>query len=204
VELVQRLVNRAVQQGARVLVGGIREGAGKGQFYPPTVLCDVTPEMEIMQQELFGPVMLLCRVSGEEQAVEVAEGTRFGLGCTILSKDPQRAARIARRLRTGGVSVNEFGLTYMAMDLPFGGVKASGYGRLNGRDGLRAMTNPRAVLSDRLPLHVPSRLYPVGPGDYELARGVIQSIYSPGLGARARAAWGTALGALRRGRSGRG
>jgi hypothetical protein len=126
--------------------------------------------------------MLLCRVAGEAEAVAVANGTRFGLGSSVMSKDRARGRRIAAALDAGMVAINDYGgMTYMAQDLPFGGVKDSGFGRLNGRDGLRALTHPTAVLDDRLPLHQPNRLYPVGASDYAFTRGFIDLAYGPGI-----------------------
>ena len=80
------------------------------------------------------------------------------------------------------MSVNDFGLTYMAMDLPFGGVRGSGFGRLNGRDGLRALTSPKAVLDDRFPLHVPAKVFPVGEHTAAIARETLRLIYRRSLG----------------------
>lgn len=177
---IEALVQSAVAEGARVLVGGKRAHAEQGQYFAPTVLADVTPEMEIMREEVFGPVLLLCRVRDDAHALELANGTGFGLGATVLTRDRARARALREGLVAGQVCVNDFGLTYMAQDLPFGGVRGSGFGRLNGRDGLRAMTNPKAVLEDRFPLHIPARVYPVGPHDYARARAAIQLLYGRG------------------------
>lgn len=183
--LIEELVEDAKQKGARVLVGGTR--ASKGQFYAPTILADVTPDMRIVREETFGPVMLLFRVKDDAEALRVANDTAFGLGATVLTRDPARARRLASALRAGNVSINDFGLTYMAMDLPFGGVKGSGFGRLNGRDGLRAFTDPKAVLEDRFPLHVAAKVFPVGERASDAARDVLRVIYAPGLKQKARA-----------------
>src|SRR5690606_24240999 len=151
----ERLVARAVEQGARVVTGGKRVLAEHGDFFAPTVLADVTPEMDIMREETFGPVMLLCRVRDEHEAVAVANGIEFGLSSSVFSRDLGRARRIASRLHAGMTAINEFGgMSYMAQDLTFGGVKDSGFGRMNGRDGLRSCCNVKAVLDDRLPLHL--------------------------------------------------
>lgn len=186
-ELVERLVNKAIEQGARVVVGGRRVRSEQGSFFAPTILADVTPDMDIMQEEVFGPVMLLCKVRDDEHAIEVANGSRFGLGGSVFSKDQARARRIADRLEAGMISINDFGgLTYMAQDLPFGGVKESGFGRMNGRDGLRSLCQARAVLEDRFPLHVPSKVFPVGAGDFERTKHVVELMYGPDLGRRLR------------------
>jgi len=185
-DIVERLVQDAVAKGARVLVGGERRLTDEGQYFAPTILADVTPDMAIMQEETFGPVMVLSRVRDEVEAIDRANETQFGLGCTILTKSRSRARRLAKAVACGNVSVNDFGFTYMAMDLPFGGTKGSGFGRLNGRDGLRACTNQKAVLVDRFPMHQPSKLYPVGPKDYDLARGVVRTLYGRGLRGKLR------------------
>ena len=84
----------------------------------------------------------------------------------------------------------------MAQDLTFGGVKESGFGRMNGRDGLRACCNVKAVLDDRFPLHVPAKLFPVGEGDFARIQAAVEMMYAPGLGAKLRGA-GKLLRALR-------
>lgn len=187
-QLVDKLVQSAIAQGARVVAGGAPTLADRGSFFRPTVLADVTPDMDIFQEEVFGPVMLLCRVRDDQQAIAVANSTRFGLGASVFSKDQKRAKRIADAIESGMVAVNDFGgMTYMAQDLPFGGVKESGFGRLNGRDGLRALTNARAVLEDRFPLHMPNKLYPVGDADFSTTSRVVDLVYQPTLAGKARA-----------------
>lgn len=189
VDLVEALVEGAVKAGAKVLLGGERR-PGAGQFFQPTILADVTPDMAIMNEEVFGPVMLLCRVADEEEALSITNGTDFGLSCTILSGDPERARRLADRVQTGSVSINDFGLPYMANDLPFGGVKGSGFGRLNGRDGLRAFTNAKALMEDRWPWlpMPPAKVFPVEPGEHEVTRAAVRLIYAPSLSGKAAAA----------------
>jgi acyl-CoA reductase-like NAD-dependent aldehyde dehydrogenase len=175
---IERMVEQAIADGARVLVGGKRSLSERGQYFEPTILTDVTPTMAIMQEELFGPVMILHRVHSEEEAIRVANGTPFGLSSSVMSRDPKRAQRLAEQIVAGSTCINDFGLCYMVQDLPFGGAKNSGIGRLNGRDGLRACTNIKATLSDRFPFHRANRLFPVAQGDYDLARNTIRLIYS--------------------------
>ncbi|HXG28833.1 MAG TPA: aldehyde dehydrogenase family protein [Nevskiales bacterium] len=177
VKIVDELVRDALAHGARALVGG-RKPDGPGNFYPPTVLADVTPDMRIANEEVFGPVMLLMRVQDDEHAIRLANATAFGLQSSVLSRDAARAERIAARLEAGATCINDFGLCYLNQDLPFGGVKHSGFGRMNGRDGLRAYTNAKAVLGDRLPFRIPPKLYPVKPGDYARARATIRLLFA--------------------------
>jgi hypothetical protein len=109
----------------------------------------------------------------------------------VFSKDQARARRLADQLIAGSTCINDYGLAYMVQGLPFGGVRNSGFGRLNGREGLRACCNAKAVVGDRFPLHIPSKIYPVKPGDYEMVRAAVNLIYRPldltGLRARAEA-----------------
>ena len=185
---IDALVQEAVKEGARVLLGAKRTSSEQGQYYAPTVLAGVRPHMRIMHEEVFGPVMLLCRVEDDAEAIRVANSTPYALGSTVMSRSPARARAIHEQLVTGSSVVNDFGLAYIAQDLPFGGVRGSGFGRLNGRDGLRAMTNPKAVLEDRLPFHRPLRLYPTHAGDYARGREMIRALYGRG-GTRRRAVW---------------
>ena len=185
VDIVEHLVDEAVRGGARALVGG-RRSHRSGNYFEPTVLVDVDPKMKIMHEETFGPVMVICRVRDEDDAVEVANSTQYGLSCTVFSQDRARAKRVADRIAAGSASINDYGLTYMAQALPFGGIRGSGFGRLNGREGLRACTNIKAVLEDRFAFGQPARIYPVGDHDYDLVRGVLRTLYGPGTKSRLR------------------
>jgi acyl-CoA reductase-like NAD-dependent aldehyde dehydrogenase len=155
-----------------------------GDFYAPTILADVTNDMDIAQQEVFGPVMLLIRVANEDEAIAVANDSEFGLSSSVLSKDHGRALRIARQIEAGSTTINDFGLIYMAQELPFGGIKHSGFGRMNGRDGLRSCCNAKAVVADRFPLHQANKMYPVGPKTYPMIRSAVRAIYGTDLGRR--------------------
>lgn len=122
-ERLEAQVDTAVAQGARLVTGGTRDGA----FYAPTVLTDVTPEMDVYREELFGPAGVVYRVSGEEDAVRVANDTSFGLGSYVYTTDPAQAERVADRIEAGMVYVNC--VLADSPELPFGGVKRSGTGR---------------------------------------------------------------------------
>lgn len=177
--VIDTLVKDALAKGAKAVVGGAINEIGQGTFYPPTILVEVTPDMDIATTEVFGPVMLIMRVRGEDEAIALANSTEFGLHSSVITKDPVRGERIARQLEAGATCINDFGLCYLDQDLPFGGVKYSGFGRMNGRDGLRAYTNPKAVLSDRFSIEIPPRLYPVGRNDYASAGATVRLLFSP-------------------------
>jgi acyl-CoA reductase-like NAD-dependent aldehyde dehydrogenase len=186
-DVIERLVKKAVEQGARLLTGGKRVRGDQGNFFEPTILADVTPEMDIARDEVFGPVMLLMRFADDAEAVRIANGVSYGLSSSVFSKDHERARKIASELEAGMTAINEFGgVTYMVQGLTFGGVKASGFGRMNGREGLRSMCNIKAVVDDRFPMHQPNRIFPVEDRDYGRFSGVIELIYGRGLARRWR------------------
>lgn len=122
-ERLEAQVDTAVAQGARLVTGGTRDGA----FYAPTVLTDVTSEMDVYREELFGPAGVVYRVRDEEDAVRVANDTSFGLGSYVYTTDPAQAERVADRIEAGMVYVNC--VLADSPELPFGGVKRSGTGR---------------------------------------------------------------------------
>lgn len=186
-QVIEKAVDGAVAQGARVVAGGKRTLADTGDYFEPTILADVTPDMDIAQEEVFGPVMLLIRFRDDDHAVQIANDISYGLSSSVFSKDHARARKIVDGLEVGMSSVNEFGgITYMAQDLTFGGVKESGFGRMNGREGLRAQCNIKAVLEDRFPIHQPSKMYPIKPTLYGNVAAALDLVYGHGLKRRWR------------------
>ncbi len=135
-------VQDAIAQGATLLIGGHRLER-EGAWYAPTLLAGVTPEMRIFREELFGPVAVVYRVDGEEEAVRLANDSAYGLGAVIQSTDLKRARRLATRLEAGMVHINEG--PGSAAELPFGGIKRSGFGRELGRDGMEEFVNRKLV-----------------------------------------------------------
>lgn len=144
---VEALVEDAKSQGASVLCGGTRSGCGR--YYLPTVISGTTDAMRINHEEIFGPVVTLQSVETEEEAVRLHNRMPFGLSTSIWTESKERAERLARRLETGCININNVMLTEGNAALPFGGVKYSGFGRMKGHEGLRGMTRSKAVLVDR-------------------------------------------------------
>ena len=138
-ETLQDQLDRAVAQGAEIVAGGDR----KDNFFSGTVLVGVTPENDAYREEFFGPVASVYRVASEEEAIELANATPFGLGSYVFSDDPEQALRVADGLDTGMVYVNGVGLD--GAELPFGGVKRSGFGRELGRYGIEEFVNKKLI-----------------------------------------------------------
>ena len=130
---VEALVGDAVKKGAKILTGGMLDNAGP-LFYRPSVVGDVTADMSIVHEEIFGPVAALIRFDTEADAIRIANDTPFGLAAYLFSKDLARAWRVAERLEAGMVGINEGIFSNEAV--PFGGVKESGLGREGGAEGL--------------------------------------------------------------------
>jgi succinate-semialdehyde dehydrogenase/glutarate-semialdehyde dehydrogenase len=141
-EDVEELVRDAVEKGARVVVGGTRPD-GPGWYYPPTLLAGVTPEMRMFREEVFGPVAQLHVVPDLDAAVALANDTVFGLGSNVWTRDPQEQERFVTEVDAGMVAVN--GMVASFPDLPFGGVKDSGYGRELAAHGIREFCNVKSV-----------------------------------------------------------
>lgn len=136
-------VQESVEKGATVLCGGeVPDGAG--YFYPATVLENVKPGMPAYDDELFGPVATLIKVSDEDEAIRIANDHRYGLGGGVFSGNKDRAIKLAHKIDTGMVNVNSYNLSQPSM--PFGGVKESGYGREHGGFGIKEFVNIKSIM----------------------------------------------------------
>ena len=147
---LESLISAAVDQGATLHCGGGRFKHPQypaGYYFAPTLLSDVTPSMAIAQTELFAPVFLLMRAASVSEAIEIANGTSYGLGASVFGHDSTHVRRCVGGLKCGMVSVNDFG-SYYAVGLPFGGVGGSGFGRFGGEEGLRGLCNAKSVCED--------------------------------------------------------
>lgn len=137
---VKGLINDAEIKGATLVTGGRQEGV----FVDPAILDNVSPAMRIYHEESFGPVASIIRVSGDDEAVSVANDTEYGLAAAVFSRDVGRALAIAQRLETGICHINSATI-HDEPQMPFGGVKASGYGRFGGKAGIDEFTELRWI-----------------------------------------------------------
>jgi acyl-CoA reductase-like NAD-dependent aldehyde dehydrogenase len=146
---VLHYIEVASAEGARLVAGGVKasvEGLESGLFIRPTVFADVSNEMVIAQEEVFGPIAAVIPFEDEDDAVRIANDTQFGLAAGVWTRDIQRAHRMAAKLRAGTVWINNYRKT--GYSTPFGGFKQSGVGRENGPDALRAYTEEKSVWVD--------------------------------------------------------
>ncbi|KAJ2719275.1 Meiotic Sister-Chromatid recombination aldehyde dehydrogenase [Coemansia sp. Benny D115] len=152
---LQALIDDALAKGARLLAGGRpfqHPRHPKGQYFEPTLLVDVTPEMDITRRETFGPIMVVMKFTDEQDALNKVHSSPYGLGSSVFSGDRTRGRRVALALRAGMTNVNDFGVNYICQSLPFGGVGISGFGRFAGPEGLRALCVEKAFTEDKFPL----------------------------------------------------
>ncbi len=150
VKHVEELIADALAHGARSLTGG----ESNGVLMPATTITGVTPSMRLFREESFGPVVAIVRAKDEAEAIELANDTEYGLSASVFTRDTARGLRVARQIKTGICHVN--GPTvHDEAQMPFGGVKASGYGRFGGRAGIDAFTELRWITIETQPGHFP-------------------------------------------------
>jgi betaine-aldehyde dehydrogenase len=148
-EIVADHVEDARSKGARVLTGGRRKD-GPGDWYEATVLADVDHSMKVMTEETFGPVIPIMRVRDAEEAVRLANDSRYGLSAAVFAGTAQRGEEIARRIEAGAVNVNDVLTTYFALGVPMGGWKESGIGFRHASYGIRKFVRPESIVSPRV------------------------------------------------------
>ncbi len=175
--IVKAHVDQAVAAGARVLIGG----QPVGNAFQPTVVTDIPEDQPLLCEETFGPVLAVAVVKDEEDAIAKANDNRYGLGASVWSRDKRRAEAIARRLEAGAVTINETALTYGALELPFGGVKQSGIGRVNGADGLLNFSHVLPIISDRFGSKEEPVWYPYTPDKVENMRKGLKMMFGTPL-----------------------
>ncbi|EXJ94933.1 hypothetical protein A1O1_00051 [Capronia coronata CBS 617.96] len=187
---LEELISSAVAQGAKLHCGGKRclhPNYPNGTYFQPTLLGDVTVDMEIAQQELFAPVFLLMKAQSVDDAIAMANSTPYALGASVFGHHRANVAKCVAGIKAGMVAVNDFGAFY-ACSMPFGGVKGSGYGRFGGEEGLRALSNIKSVCADAswamllgVSTAIPPKLqYPVSRDGWEICKGVVGTGYALG------------------------
>ncbi len=151
-EKVELQIQDAVRKGAKLLTGGRRAPGAGGLYYEPTVIVDVTHEMEIMREETFGPVIPVMKVKDLDEAIRLANDSRYGLDASVFTGDKTAGRKIAERVEAGSVCVNDALVNFIIPDAPMGGVKESGLGRRHGAEGIRKYCRQKTIVMDRLGL----------------------------------------------------
>jgi succinate-semialdehyde dehydrogenase/glutarate-semialdehyde dehydrogenase len=150
-QIVEDHISDAVQNGARIVIGGKRGRQERGWFHEPTVVTNVDHTMKLMRDETFGPVLPIMTFKTNEEAVSLANDSIYGLTASIFTTDIARGRELAEQIEAGTVMVNEVVYTHALAPTPWGGVKQSGYGRTHGRLGLLELVTPQHVHVNSLP-----------------------------------------------------
>jgi acyl-CoA reductase-like NAD-dependent aldehyde dehydrogenase len=197
---VEDLVADAVATGATVVTGGARPPVDlPGWFFEPTVLAGEPREARLRSEEIFGPVVTVCKIENASDGVLRANDSPFGLGASVWTRDRTVARRVASELHAGSVWMNDVAYSYGTCQAPWGGRKASGIGRTHGPEGLRALSHVKFVDSDSGRLSPPWWF----PYDERLGdgfRGALEALYGDGVRARAAGAWQHRAGLVELGR----
>jgi len=180
-EIVEKHIADAVDRGAEVAVGGKRIGDLPGHFIEPAVLTGVDGGMLCMSEETFGPTLPIQAVSGEDEAIELANDSKFGLTASVWSKDLKRASGLARRIETGTAVVNDCLFTYGFAQCPWGGVKDSGIGRTHSVHGLLEFTNIKNLTVSKSVLKEDLWWYPYSETKYEGMKSAMKTMFCEGV-----------------------
>ena len=159
-ETVAAQVDDALAHGARALTGGRRNPRLPGYYYEPTVLVDVDHSMSIMTQETFGPVIPLVKVNDADEALRLANDSRYGLSAAVFSRDAKLSQQLAEGLQSGSVCINDSLVPFIVADAPMGGRKDSGFGYRHGADGIRKFCQQKTIVIDRFGLKEEFPWYP--------------------------------------------
>ena len=180
--VIEDHVQDAVARGARVMAGGRRNPDCEGIFYEPTVLVDVNHEMKVMREETFGPLLPVMVVRDEDEALRLANDSRYGLNASVWTRSRHRGLELARSIDSGCAVVNDCMITYGVTESPFGGVKESGLGRVNGEAGLQGFSQLQSILVDRFGGRSEFLWYPYTARKLRFLKRALRTVWGGALG----------------------
>lgn len=177
-ETIHRHVDEALAQGARVFAHAPSPASSSPQFIAPLVLTNVNHQMAVMREETFGPVLGVMRFSSVDEAVQLANDSRYGLTASVWSNNTRKAVQLARRIRAGAVTINDHLLSHGLTETPWGGFRESGLGRGHGKFAFEEMTAPQVVVTDHLSM-LKRQLFwhPYGKRSYTLLKRVMSLLF---------------------------
>ena len=177
-QVARELVDDAVEKGATIQVGGQQVHEDKGMFFQPTILTGVNQDMRCMRDESFSPLMPIMKVKNEEEAIDLANDSNLGLLGYVFTKNRDKGKRLAERIQSGTVMVNDVLVTYGLPETPWMGVKDSGLGRVHSAEGLRSLCQTRHVNHDQF-FTLPREMwwYPYGEKAYKRALGALRLLF---------------------------
>lgn len=176
---IEEQLAEAREKGAKIVTGGARKN-GDTRIFPPTIVTGVDNSFRIQWNETFGPVVTVVKFKNEDEAVTLANDSPYGLSSSVWSADLERADRVARRLNTGSVSINNAIATLANPGLPFGGLNESGFGRYKGAWGLHAFSNIKAIICEKDSDIIEPHWYPYSKEKYALLQKVIDTVFRGG------------------------
>jgi succinate-semialdehyde dehydrogenase/glutarate-semialdehyde dehydrogenase len=181
-EVIESHMEDARAKGAQILAGGRRNPELPGYFYEPTVLADVNHDMSIMREETFGPVLPIMRVPDERTALRLANDSRYGLNANVWARNKRKGTELAKAIESGCAVVNDTMITYGVTEAPFGGVKDSGIGKVNGELGLKSYCRVQSIVIHRFGGKSEPLWYPYSAGKLKLLRRMLRFVWGSSLG----------------------
>jgi len=186
-ERYRRQLEDAVRGGAKILVGGMPEKRVGGDFFQPTALINVNQKMEIMQEETFGPLLPMMMIDSDEEAIRLTNDSCYGLGASIWTRNVKKGVKMATKIQSGTITINDAVFTAALGEVPWGGYKQSGIGRVHSDIGLREFCQVKHINYEILPLK-PFWWFPYTKASYETALALAGVVAAPRLIDRAKSA----------------
>ena len=176
-EIIERHMRDAVDKGAQIRTGGKAAQKGAGRWWEPTVLTNVDHTMECMTEETFGPTLPIMKVRDEDEALRLANDSRYGLNSSVYTRDLEKGERIARQLKAGNACVNDTVVNYAAAEAPFGGTGESGMGVRHGPQGIRKYCGVQTILVSRFHMKSEAYMFPYSPTKSKLVERMSVALY---------------------------